>query len=90
MSRPYDLKALRAAAEQAIEAAKENTDAFVSFIDWESLAIVVARYWADDDGDSGYVVTIEECADDDGPIRRFIADHLAAAGFPGVEVQTEW
>lgn len=85
----YDLKQLRAAATAACKAAVEAKDTMPNeAVNWADLTCVEAAHVTTDSGDSYYQVSIEEAESNDLCI--FIAMRLGEAGFPGVEVDTEW
>jgi hypothetical protein len=71
----YDLKALRAAADKACDAAfNEDLDCCVN---WGDFACVRAEHWADDEGGEGYRVCLEEADPSNREMGEFIAARLA-------------
>ena len=89
MSERYDLTKLMAACDAAIAAANdaELKDACVN---WGDLSCVDAQYYESVHGDSGHRVLIEEADPSNYLFCKFVGEHLALAGYPNVEVATEW
>lgn len=86
----YNLKLLRAATNNAIDAARTAVPAISGAINWGNLRCVSAEHWRNDEGAEGYRVWIEEAAPECSELHRGVAAHLAAAGFNDIEVITEW
>jgi hypothetical protein len=87
------LSALEESAEKACRDAYRKRKSIDGPINWADLHVVsVERYEEIYQGtpDSGYRVWIEEAADSAYELHQFVANYLAKAGFPGVEVKTEW
>ena len=85
----HNLDTLKRVANQACErvlAERCVDDAFNK----ADLRCVTAERYENDLGETGYRVYLEEAAPEAVELRRFVCDHLATAGYPGVEVITEW
>lgn len=85
----YNLKALREAANAAIDLARERKGEFNEAINWGNLACVSAEFTVNDEGDSYHTVIIEE-AGDCPRFRVFIGAILDAGKFKDVAITTEW
>ena len=59
-------------------------------VNWGSLDCYEARWWMDSEGRTGYTVYVQEATHDASGLQRWIRDQLANAGWPAVEVVTEW
>lgn len=59
-------------------------------VNWADLRCIGAQYWLDDEGDTGYRVTLSEADAAAAALHVFVRDFLAKRGFAGVEVVTEW
>lgn len=86
----YDLKALKVAVDRACEEAFVKRKEFDEAINWGDLGCISARYIVDDDGGEFYQAFISEAAPECPSFCEFIYKRLCEAGFPGVEVFTEW
>lgn len=86
----YNLKALREAADKACEEAFTKRKEFHEAINWGDLGCISARYIVDDEGNEFYQVIIDEAAPECSKFHGFICEWLCIAGFPDVEVLTEW
>jgi len=85
---PYDLVALTAAADAACAAACEArvADAYNA----ADLHCFDAGCEYGADGVPHYYVRLEEAAPGARLLQQFVSAHLAALGYVGVEVRTEW
>lgn len=101
-SNPADLvlRLIESAAESAIKAAHAQRDVSRSeggpqrwfehaAINWGDLGVVEV-VWCRSLTRTWYCVLIEEAAPDNWEFQKFVADELAAGGWPDVEVRTEW
>jgi hypothetical protein len=86
----YDLKELRAAANKACKLAFEERANIPGAINWVDLGCHEAMRWENDQGDTGYTVTIEEASPGQPQLGLFIGAHLRASGFENVNVVFEW
>lgn len=84
------LTALREAADRICDEAFAARDTIKGPINWGDLGCVRAEYYVADDGVKGYRVLIEEAHHDNAELHEFIAAKLREAGYPDVEIQTEW
>jgi len=89
VSERYDLAKLMAACDEAINAAS-NAELKGACVNWGDLSCVDAQYYESVHGDSGHRVLIEEADPNNYPFCKFVGEHLALAGYPHVEVTTEW
>lgn len=87
-----DLKELRAVAERIIREAYDNRNShdIKGAINWGDLHCVAALRVEDDHGEISYRVEIEEVSPDAAELQRYVHERLKAAGYPDVEVYTEW
>lgn len=91
MADRYDLKRLRRVASEACEKASRQHDNFGNDpINWADFDCRAAYFQVDDEGDESYMITLEGASPDCRHIKEFVSRELEAAGFLGVEVQTEW
>lgn len=86
----YDLKQLREAGDRALSAAQQHKSEIDGAINWRDLHCVAALRVEDDLGRIHYRIEIEEAADDNLLLQRYVADYLKRAGFADVAVYTEW
>lgn len=87
----YDLKDLRETADQACLAAIANKGQFDNAaVNWADFGCCGAERWENDEGFTGYTVTIEEADPCNRDVGDFIREHLAASGYPDVNVVFEW
>lgn len=84
----YGLKALREATDEAIE--KVRPLAIEDAVNWADLSCCEARRCIDDQGRVTHEVLIEEASPGASELRGAVRRELRAAGFPGVDVVTEW
>lgn len=85
----YDLRALHDAATSACVAAAARTD-LSGPVNWAGLFCSDAARCESYDGEVVYRVEIRKADPGADALRQYITEHLAANGFPGVEVVTEW
>ena len=86
----YDLKALKAAADAACEAAIAHKAEIGGSVNWGDIGSVNVERCEDWEGDIRYVVTCEEAAPDAWQFQEFVYEQLKDAGFTNVEIVTEW
>ena len=84
----YDLKELKEAANKACEAAYRAP--MIESVNWDDLCCISAKKSIDDEGNIEYQVLISEAAPTAYKLQLFVAESLMTAGFPDVEVVTEW
>ena len=63
---------------------------FPGAINWADLKCISAHLSVDQNADPTYQVVIDEAAPDEAKFCAHIAQELAARGWPGVQVITEW
>ena len=63
---------------------------FPGAINWGDLKCISAHLGVDRNADPTYQVVIDEAAPDESKFHEHIAQELAAYGWPGVQVITEW
>jgi hypothetical protein len=85
-----DLKALKEAANDAINRAYSVENVADYCVNWGDLDCVRAERAEDDEGEVTYRVFIEEADPSNASFHEFVSAHLTKAGFDGVEVVTEW
>lgn len=90
MEAPGLLQRLREAADAALTEAFAHRDDIGGAVNWADLRCLEARVFTTDDGETGYQVFIEEAAPDAHELQAFVGAKLREAGFPVVEVVTEW
>jgi hypothetical protein len=90
MSDEYDLKALRAAAEEACKKAVSQREAIGGAVNWADLHCYEARRYETDAGEIGYAVVIEEASPNSNGLSQFISDELHGKGFENVKVCLDW
>jgi hypothetical protein len=86
----YDLAALRQCAQDAVDAAEADPGSRHDAVNWADLDCVGAEHYTGDDGGEGFRVWIEEADPGAWRLREFVANYLAARGFAGVDIMTEW
>ena len=86
----YNLAKLRTVATKACYDALDHSKGIADAVNWGDLSCVSAERCESDEGDTRYLVIIEEAAPDASNLQNYIAVYLATHGFPGVEVMTEW
>lgn len=84
----YDLKALRAAAEEALKSAGDSQ--IEGAKNWAALHCVAALRVEDDQGGISYRVEVEETSPDNHDLQQWLSGRLDEAGFLSVAVYTEW
>lgn len=84
------LAALRVLTDEACEAAFNFRDQIDGAVNWADLSCVAAERYETDLGETGVRVYIEEADPGASALRAFVAQQLAVAGHPNVEVITEW
>lgn len=85
----YDLKALRAAADNLTDKAFQ-VEWTSAAINWGDFCCVSAEHYVTEDGAEGYRVYFEEAAPENVEFCRWVERELAAAGFKDVEAVCEW
>lgn len=88
-SKVNDLIALRAAANQIVAQIKPK-DFPGAAINWGDLGCRAAYLGVDEQGNVHNLVIIDEASPAEYPFCQYVADQLAAQGWPDVEVATEW
>lgn len=84
----YDLKVLRAAAEEALKSAGDSQ--IEGAKNWTALHCVAALRVEDDQGGISYRVEVEETSPDNHDLQQWLSGRLDEAGFLSVAVYTEW
>lgn len=54
------------------------------------LRCTYAEYRLDDEGHEHFAVSVQEASPDDGELQKFVHEQLSEAGFPNIQVETEW
>ena len=85
---PAVLRLLRDATDAAL--ARARNDGITDAVNWADLRCAIAEHFEDHEGHAGWRVWIEEAAPEADQLKEFVAADLAAHGWPGVEVVTEW
>lgn len=78
------------ATDKVIHLAFNVKKAFCEPINWADLQCVAAGRMVRWNGDEYDVVHIEEASPECPIFQTFVNEHLARAGYPDVEVRTEW
>jgi hypothetical protein len=86
----HSLIALRQAANDACEAARNADPRLVDAVNWGDLSCVRAESCDGDDGSLIYRVWISEADPDAGIFQSFVSEYLSEAGYSNITVSTEW
>jgi hypothetical protein len=84
------LKTIQGLADDACLMATNRRLERVEAVNWGNLGCVDVRRWSDISGDEGITVYIEEADPSAYLLQSIIREHLAAHGYPNIEVVTEW
>jgi hypothetical protein len=84
------LKTIQGLADDACLMATNRRLERVEAVNWGNLGCVDVRWWKSVDGAIGITVYIEEADASAYQLQAFIREHLAAHGYPNIEVVTEW
>ena len=84
------LKMLVQVASAACDAAWHDETCKNEAINWGDFCCVGAEFYIDNDGETGYRVSIEEADPSCVHVHKFVSAYLSERGFANVEVRTEW
>lgn len=83
-----EMAQIRSHAEGALAMAKDTKGGHCGGVNWSNLKVTDVVFCKNEDGREWYRVDIEEANSDD--LAVFVSDYLYTAGYPKVEVNTEW
>ena len=88
-----DLKELEKAGEAAVRKAYDKRQEYLLSqdpVNWGDIHCRWAEEYKTSTGDRGYRVYLEEAAPSASHLQRFVALELEDAGYPDIEVVTDW
>jgi hypothetical protein len=84
---PAQLTQLRGAVNEILRLVPR--DAYEA-VNWGDLTCYAAESWIDDTGADGVRVFVAEASPEAHGLQTHIHDQLVLAGYPGIDVETQW